>query len=355
MTRNPKTRKQKQDQKSEPARNKRSSRRRDASSSGETESSKETETESTCPECSGTVSQNTTRGERVCDDCGLVVDDTHVDRGPEWRAFNSQERDSKSRVGAPTTNMMHDNGLSTNISWQDRDANGRSISASQKRKMKRLRKWNERFKTTDSKDRNLKQALGEINRMSSALGLTKRTGQPTRKIASMIYRKCLENDLLPGRSIEGMATAALYAACRLDDVPRSLAEMAQVSRVDQDRIASAYSYTNKELSLGIGPSDPEAYLNRFINDLDVSDSRREAHIERLSRHLIKKAKQNNLITGKTPPGIAIGCMYTATKLTGETVTQAELSDIAEVTEVTIRQRYQEIIEHGEESWIHGSV
>ncbi|MDZ5811684.1 TFIIB-type zinc ribbon-containing protein, partial [Halorubrum sp. AD140] len=81
----------------------------------EAESESVTERTTTCPECGGSLVTDTEHGETVCDDCGLVVEQDSVDRGPEWRAFDSSERDSKSRVGAPTTNMMHDKGLSTNI------------------------------------------------------------------------------------------------------------------------------------------------------------------------------------------------------------------------------------------------
>ncbi|WP_275264639.1 transcription initiation factor IIB, partial [Halobellus captivus] len=149
-----------------------------------------------CPECGSTdLKTDDERGETVCGDCGLVVDEDSIDRGPEWRAFDSAERDKKSRVGAPTTNLMHDKGLSTNIGWQNKDAYGNSLSSTQRQKMQRLRTWNERFRTRDSKERNLKQALGEIDRMASALGLP----ENVRETASVIYRRALDEDLLPGR------------------------------------------------------------------------------------------------------------------------------------------------------------
>ncbi|WP_394326266.1 transcription initiation factor IIB, partial [Haloferax profundi] len=157
-------------------------------------------------------------GEWIDEETGEVVREDAVDRGPEWRAFDSAERDQKSRVGAPTTGMMHDKGLSTNIGWQDRDAYGNTLSTRQRQKMSRLRTWNERFRTRDSKERNLKQALGEVDRMGSALGLPKHV----REMASVIYRRALNDDLLPGRSIEGVATASVYAAARQASVPRSL-------------------------------------------------------------------------------------------------------------------------------------
>jgi len=47
----------------------------------------------------GQPQTDTEHGETVCSECGLVVEQDSVDRGPEWRAFDSSERDSKSRVG----------------------------------------------------------------------------------------------------------------------------------------------------------------------------------------------------------------------------------------------------------------
>ncbi|PSP45488.1 transcription initiation factor IIB 2, partial [Halobacteriales archaeon QH_6_66_25] len=86
-----------------------------------------------CPECSGKLIVDDEHGETVCTECGLVVEEDSVDRGPEWRAFDAQEKDQKSRVGAPTTNMMHDKGLSTNIDWRDKDAYGNALGAKQRK------------------------------------------------------------------------------------------------------------------------------------------------------------------------------------------------------------------------------
>jgi transcription initiation factor TFIIB len=127
-------------------------RTREADEQASAERSTAERVEETCPECEGTVVTDEEHGERVCSDCGLVVETDSIDRGPEWRAFDSAERDNKSRVGAPTTTMMHDKGLSTNIGWQDKDAYGKTLSSRQRRQMQRLRTWNERFRTRDSKD-----------------------------------------------------------------------------------------------------------------------------------------------------------------------------------------------------------
>ena len=288
-----------------------------------------------CPECSGQLATDTEHGETVCVDCGLVVESDEIDRGPEWRAFDSREKDQKSRVGAPTTNMMHDKGLSTNIGWQDKDAYGKSLSSRQREKMQRLRTWNERFRTRDSKERNLKQALGEIDRMASALGLP----DNVRETASVIYRRALDEDLLPGRSIEGVSTAALYAAARQAGTPRSLDEIAGVSRVEKDEIARTYRYVVRELKLEIQPADPESYVPRFASDLELSDES-----ERRARELLETAKSQGIHSGKSPVGLAAAAVYAASLLTNEKVTQSEVSEVANISEVTIRNRYHELLE-----------
>jgi len=289
----------------------------------------------TCPECEGALVADAEHGETVCRDCGLVVEEAEIDRGPEWRAFDAGERDRKSRVGAPTTKMMHDKGLSTNIGWQDKDAYGRALSSSQREKMQRLRTWNERFRTRDSRERNLKQALGEIDRMASALGLP----ENVRETASVIYRRALQENLLPGRSIEGVATAALYAAARQGGVPRSLDEVTKVSRVDRMELTRTYRYVVKELQLEIQPADPASYLPRIVSDLELPEE-----VTRQARRLLETAQSEGITSGKSPVGLAAAAVYAASLLTNEKVTQDRVSDVANISEVTIRNRYKELLE-----------
>ncbi len=206
--------------------------------------------------------------------------------------------------------------------------------------MQRLRKWNERFRTRTSKERNLKQALGEIERMASALGLPKNV----RETASVIYRRALDEDLLPGRSIEGVATSALYAAARQAGTPRSLDEVANVSRVERDEIARTYRYVARELGLEVAPTDPASYVPRFCSDLGLSDE-----VERRARDLLESAEDAGLYSGKSPVGLAAAAVYAASLLVDERITQSQVSDIANVSEVTIRNRYHEILEAGGET------
>lgn len=320
--------------------------RKERFTNNDTEETEEEKNETACPECNGRVTEDKKHGERSCNECGLIIDENEIDHGPEWRAFDSKERNEKSRVGAPSNKLMHDEGLSTNIDWRDKDGYGNSLSSKKRARMSRLRKQNSRSKTTDSSDRNLKEALSETTRMGAALGLP----DDVQKISSMLYRKCMDEDLIPGRSIEGMATACLYASARMEDIPRSLKEMARVSRVSKRRIARAYSYINRELGLEIGPADPKQYVDRFASNIDCISH----ETKQLSRELIERIKEEEIHSGKSPTGIAAATLYMAGKLCNDEPTQKDISEVSGVTEVTIRERYQDIVEHGSEDWIHGS-
>ncbi|MCF2168257.1 transcription initiation factor IIB, partial [Halobacterium salinarum] len=217
----------------------------------------------------------------------------------------------------------------------DQDAYGRSISSKKRSQMHRLRKWQERIRTKDAGERNLKQALGEIERMASALGLPKEV----RETASVIYRRALSEDLLPGRSIEGVATAALYASARQLSTPRSIDEVANVSRIDEMEFKRTYRYIVRELSLEVAPADPAQYVPRFASDLDLPDE-----VERRSRELISNAQADGVTSGKSPVGLAAAAIYASSLLTNHKVTQSEVSEVTDVSEVTIRNRYQELLE-----------
>ena len=307
----------------------------------ERERSSETETTTSqrarcdvCPECETRLEGETAAGELVCPNCHVVISEDRIDRGPEWRAFDSTERAKKSRVGAPTTEMLHDRGLSTVIGWQDRDAHGRTLDSATRRRFSRLRTWDERFRTQGSAHRNLRQALGEIGRMGAALGLP----DSVTETASALYRRALDGGLLPGRSIEGVATASLYAATRMEQVARSLDEMAAVSRVEKLEIERTYRYLSRELGLTIAPTAPTEYLPRIASGVDASDE-----TERVARDLLEDAMDAGVHSGRDPVGIAASGVYAAARLTDTNIRQIDVAEVAGVSTVTVRNRYPEVL------------
>lgn len=303
-------------------------------STGETESA-ETSVSATCPECSGRIRHDAEHGERACTECGLVLDDDELDYGPEWRAGDDGDADERRRVGAPLTERRHDRGLSTTIGWRNEDAYGNELSARKRSQLRRLRTWNERFNAKTAQERNLKHAFGELERMASALDLP----EPCRETAAVLYRRAVDEELLPGRSIEAVATACLYAAARQHGTPRTWPRFESVSRVEIGRVQRAYRYLSRELGLEIAPADPLQYLGQFASALSISDE-----AEHVAREILETAKGEGIHVGKSPAGLAASAIYAAARLTNERVTQKTIDEATGVSEFTIRNRYQELLD-----------
>jgi len=288
-----------------------------------------------CPECgSKNLIQDKTRGETICRNCGTVVDSLLIDDSPEWRAYNSAERDSRSRVGAPTTYTIHDKGLSTQIGTEDRDVFGQKLSATQRNRFHRLRKWNARSRIHSSTDRNLTKAMRELDRLASQMTLPR----TVKETASIIYRKALQANLIRGRSIEEMISAATYAAARQRHLPRTLDEIANHSRISKKELGRAYRLLISELKLKIPLADPINYVVRFASELGLSGI-----VSQEAREIVLRAKSERLAMGKDPVSLAAASIYIAGILHNQQLTQQGIADIAGVTEVTIRNRYKELV------------
>ena len=288
-----------------------------------------------CPDCGSThLSRDYSRAELVCNKCGLVIDEDFIDHGPEWRAFDSDQKEKRARVGAPMTYTIHDKGLSTEIDWANKDSYGKTIPTRNRAQLYRLRKWQRRIRIADATERNLALALTNLDRMASGLGLPRMV----RETAAMIYRKAALKNLIRGRSIEGISAAALYAACRQCHVPRTLDEISHVAHIPRKEIGRNYRFVSKEIKLKLLPTAPEDYISRFCSELKLG-----AEVQVKAMEILKLAAEKALIIGRGPTGNAAAAIYIASVLCGDRRTQREVADVAGVTEVTIRNRYKEIV------------
>lgn len=201
--------------------------------------------------------------------------------------------------------------------------------------MYRIRKLNKRLRVSRAGERNLAFALSELDRESSTLGLPR----SVREDAAFIYRKTAQKNLIRGRSIEGVVASALYIACRRGNIPRTLDEIAEVSKVSKKQIGKTYRFISRELNIKLKPTSPVDYIPRFATKLGLSGEVQSKAIE-----IIHEAKDKGLNSGRGPTGLAAAALYVASVLLGERKTQKDVAEIANVTEVTIRNRYKELSE-----------
>ncbi|WP_137286543.1 transcription initiation factor IIB [Halorussus salinisoli] len=277
----------------------------------------------TCPECDGRLTPDS--DETVCSDCGLVVSEDRLDRGPEWRTFADDDTD-KERTGAPLTRSRHDRGLTTEIG-HDSDLR---LTGRKRRQVARMRKHHDRAKIGSKTDRNKVYAYTEIRRLVGALDLPKYV----RDQACTLFKSAQKEDLVRGRSLEGFATATVYAACRTRNLSRTLTEVVDAARADKSELKRAYDALNRELGLPTGPIDPSEFLARFASRLDLPH-----RVEQRAHELTAEAKDRGIVAGKNPGGIAAACLYTAAREQNHALTQKAAADVAGVTAVTLRSTF----------------
>lgn len=287
-----------------------------------------------CPDCgSENLRKSAVRGEIVCKQCGLVVEEDLIQEGPEWRAFDAEQRNSRARAGAPLKYMSPNKGLVTEIDQYNRDVRGGKIAPSQQAQLYRMRKWHKRASISNSIERNLAIALTELNRVASHLGLQ----ESIRESAALLYRKCVEKGLIRGRQIESVVSAVIYAICRQYGIPRTLDEISSVAEIPKKEIGRTYRLITQELGIKVPLTNPQFYITRFVTALKLSGETQKKAVE-----ILDQAMQKGLISGRGPMGVAAAAVYIASVLTDERRTQKEVADVAGVTEVTIRNRYREL-------------
>jgi len=287
-----------------------------------------------CPQCGSTkLVYDPSRGEVICAECGYVMSEREIDLGAEWRAFTPEERERRSRVGAPISRYGIES-LVTDIDWGGRDAAGREISLRRKLEMLRLRKWQVRARAQSSIERNLAQAVIELERLGAQLGLPK----PVLDRALEIYKKALESNLVRGRSIESVMAAAVYAACRELRLPRTLDEIAMYTRAGRKDVARCYRLLLREASIRVPLPNAADFVPRIGSYLRLSGQTIKRAIE-----ILEQARAAGLTAGKDPAGLAAAAIYIAALQNGEIRTQKEVARAAKVTEVTVRNRYKELV------------
>jgi len=272
-----------------------------------------------CPECgSKNVVTDTKHAELYCADCGVVIAENLVDLGPEWRAYDSEQASKRVRTGPPMSYRIHDKGLSTPMP--------KLVTRT------RSLQWT----TMDSSEKTLAYALVEIDRMACALKLPNDIKDAT----SVLYRKAAKQKLIKGRSIEELVSAMLYITCRQYEVPRTLKEIAKVSKMPLRKIRKSYLSLLRKMEIKLAPAEPACYIPRFCSELGLSDGIREKAIE-----IMKEGKETIAAKGWAPAGTAAAAIYLAMTLRGEVGYQEEkeIAKVAGTTPITIGNRYKELI------------
>ena len=100
-------------------------------------------------------------------------------------------------------------------------------------------------------------------------------------------------------------------------------------------VAKCYRLLVRELDLRMPVVDPVKCISKIATAVEISMITQQRAIR-----IMNEAKKKGLVMGKDPMGLAAASLYLACVLEGEKKTQKEIAEVANVTEVTVRNRYK---------------
>jgi len=284
-----------------------------------------------CPECtSAHLVADEVRGELVCDGCGLVLRDHAIDPSPDWSSYTAEDALRRAHTGAPRDLLSGATGLTTVIPAPRLDANGNRIPMAVRGALYRMQKIQRHSSHAFRGERSLPDAIRVLDRFAALLAVPR----TVRDEAGFICRKALQRQLSRGRSIEAIVAAAVYAACRIDGVPRTLDEMERVTGLPKTAVGAAYRMLHRELRLAVRACEPADYVRRFCSELAL-----DHRVEMEALRLLREVEPLEGPTSVSPGGTAGAAIYLACVLCGEYRSQRAIATVAGVSEVTLRNRF----------------
>ena len=267
------------------------------------------------------------RGEYICIDTGEVLADHIIDERYPYRTYSGEEWLQRAHHGA-LTNRVHHLGLYTDI-----DISKSFRSYREHRKALKLKRMQKSMKM-NRKDEKLVDALILMNRIAAQLELP----EEVKETAGKILHKVIKGSTIRQRMILAYVIAAILTAAKMHGIPRRAKEILPMFGVPEEDYWKALAKI--QFTLGsVQPLDPRAFLQRIITNLGLSQK-----VYTLASRIIDVMKRRGYTEGKDPAGIAAAAVYVASIIVNEKKTQKDIAKAARVTEVTIRNRYRDIVD-----------
>ena len=184
-------------------------------------------------------------------------------------------------------------------------------------------------------DRRDKIVETELTRIGKELGVD----ESTLTTAKVLFDQFASDDKHHGHALEVLAAACLYTACKVEAIGLSPDDFAAVPETAFTRVVLLRRVKKISSALGLDPRaffDPHAYVDRYCDELGLN-----GEITDRAHEVIDIADEAGISGGKSPTGLAAAAIYNAVLENGRVATQSDISEVADVSEVTIRNRYQE--------------
>jgi len=266
------------------------------------------------------------RGEIVCGGCGLILLQNMADASYENNGYSSENFMKLSRTGPATSLTMNDRGLSTVIG-SNKDSTGKSLPSKTKYEFNRLRTWDQRSKSR--KTASLSKAFTLLHGMKTKLGISNNVVEN----AAYIYRKVVSAKLTRGRTMASLIAASLYAACRENNIPRTLDDIADAGNIERRILSRDLRTIIKKLELNLNQYDTSSFISKISNNMNLREkTKRDAF------KILDLCEKEQITAGKHPVAQAAASLYISCIMNGEKISQKKFAVESGISDVTIRNR-----------------
>jgi len=266
------------------------------------------------------------RGEIVCGGCGLILVQNMSDVSYENSGYTQEDFMKLARTGPATSLTMNDKGLSTVIGT-NKDSTGKTLSNKTKYEFNRLRTWDQRSKSR--KTAALSKAFTLLHGMKTKLGIPDNVVEN----AAYIYRKAVNAKLTRGRTMASLVSASLYAACRENNIPRTLDDVADAGNIERRILSRDLRTIIKKLELNLNQYHTSSFISKISNNMNLKERTKRDAFE-----ILKRCEKEDITAGKHPVAQAAASLYLACLMNGEKISQKKFSIESGVSDVTIRNR-----------------
>jgi transcription initiation factor TFIIB len=211
-----------------------------------------------CPVCGGPLITDLQRGETVCAQCGLVVAESTVDVGPEWRVFEERE---KRRVRTAPLKLV----VKTDM----------AVKPEHGARWRRLAKFHR--ETMHGYERRLVKIGGELKRIRECAGLPQSVVEEAEALVKKFF------NVVAGFPPEVVAVAVLWTAAKAAGVPRPLEDFLKCSKAEERRVRKAAWRLKEEMRQSKRPGI-EDYVKTLAARVNLPAPVVKAAVELLERN-----------------------------------------------------------------------
>ena len=253
-----------------------------------------------CPDCDGDNIKDEGDGIMSCRNCDLIFD-----AGPQWIKYSPEDKSSE----VP------------------------EFQSEQTLTSKTILKWQENTRSGNLASKSILLASEEIDRIANEIRVT----DSIKEAALEIFSSSSKAGIVRGRSSSKVAAAAVYTACRMANIPRTLDE---ISRTDLNRneLSRLHKLISRKLKLKIYTTTTSSFLPRFAHKLAISND-----VEKEAEKIIKAVERSNYRQGISPAALLGAALYIACKNNKVRRSQLEIAKVVGTSEVTLRNRSKEIL------------